>query len=56
MDSSPSSPIISRRRLIRHGARLACVVPTVIIAMPLHEAYAQPKDKKDKKGKDGSPF
>ncbi len=50
MDRSPSSPIISRRSLIRRGAKLAYVVPTVVVAMRVHEAYAKPKDK------GGSPF
>jgi hypothetical protein len=50
VDSSPSSPIISRRSLIRRGAKLAYVVPTVVVAMRVHDAYAKPKDK------DKSPF
>jgi hypothetical protein len=53
VESSPS-PTISRRSLIRRGAKLAYVVPTVVVAMRVHEAYAKPKDKE--KDKDRSPF
>lgn len=48
----PSSfTTINRRGLMRRGAKLAYVVPAVVVAMRVHEAYAGPPKKKG-----GSPF
>lgn len=56
----PSANVLSRRGLMRRGARLAYVVPAVLVAMRVEAAYAAPPKDKDKdkdKHKDkGSPF